>query len=46
MRLFGVTQPAFSDGWTCRRCDNNDHGACEDEVNGLYCTCPCDKEDA
>lgn len=26
-------------GWTCRRCANGDHDACEEEVRGLYCTC-------
>ena len=26
-------------GWICRRCDNGDHDACEEEVRGLYCVC-------
>ena len=28
-------------GWTCRRCANGDHRACEQEVRGLSCVCQC-----
>jgi hypothetical protein len=45
MRLFGNTQPAFSEmHWTCRPCDNDQHDKCWEEVNGVYCGCPCDEE--
>jgi hypothetical protein len=27
------------EGWTCRRCANGDHKACEVEQRGLYCIC-------
>lgn len=26
-------------GWTCRRCTNGDHKACEGVVRGLSCVC-------
>ena len=32
-------------GWTCRRCSNGDHKACEQEVRGLTCICQCSVAD-
>ena len=34
-----ATQKTKPTGWTCRRCDNGDHYACEMEVNGVFCVC-------
>lgn len=30
------------DRWTCRRCRNGDHKACEGDVRGLTCACACE----
>ncbi len=33
----------MSQGWTCRACSNTYHDKCEEETNGVYCICSCDK---